>query len=211
MKRADVPQGKKTLVIGLTGGAGSGKSQVAEIFRQNGARVVEADRLGHRLLRRGSQYYSKIVKAFGPGILGRRGTVDRRRLGDLVFSGSRKRTRLNRIVHPELVRQIRARIAGNKRTGSRPVVVDAALLVDWGLHGEMDHLIVVDAPAGLRLKRLEAKGVSRQKAKGIMAAQMPAGRLKRLADIVIDNSGTKNDLRRKAAAVWRKIRSDLGN
>lgn len=192
-------------VIGITGGAGSGKSAVAQIFRQRGARVVDADRLGHRLLRRGSRCYVKIVKAFGPGILGRRGTIDRRRLGDLVFSGSRKWRRLNRIVHPELVRQVKTRISRLKRSGDGPVVVDAALLADWGLHRGMDWTIVVEAPVGIRLKRLEGKGVSRTKARGIMAAQMTAGRLRRLAGEVIDNAGTRSALKRRAGAAWSRI------
>lgn len=198
-------------VIGITGGAGSGKSEVAAVFRALGARVVDADGIGHRLLRRGSLCYAKIVKAFGPGILGRRGTVDRGRLGDLVFSDSRKRRRLNRIVHPELVRQVKTRISRLKRTGDGPVVVDAALLADWGLHRELDRLVVVDAPARVRLERLVSKGVPPKKARGMMSAQLPARRLRRLADVVIDNSGTRAVLERRAAAAWRRMAKKVAN
>lgn len=192
-------------VIGLTGGAGAGKSRVAELFRRRGARIIDADRLGHRLLRRTSPCYEKIVKTFGRGILGKNGVVDRRRLGGLVFSDPKKRARLDRIVHPLLVRDIKRRISMLRRRRGGPVVVDAALLADWGLHRRVDRVVVVAAPAGLRLRRLEAKGVPRERAKGIMAAQMPAGKLKRLADVVIDNSGTIGRLERSAGAAWGRI------
>ncbi len=196
---------KTAPVIGLTGGAGSGKSLVAAMFRRRGARVIEADRLGHRLLWRSSPCYKKIVKSFGRGILGRSGAIDRVRLGKLVFADGRSRERLNRIVHPALVREIRTRVSKLRGQGGGPVVVDAALLADWGLHREMDRVVVVDAPARLRLKRLEAKGVPRERARGIMAAQLPSARLKRLADEVIDNSGAIGRLERRTRAAWDRL------
>lgn len=192
-------------VIGLTGCAGAGKSSAASVFRSLGARVVDADRIGHRLLRRSSPCYSKIVKTFGPGILDRRGEVVRSKLGDLVFADARQRRRLNRIVHPELVHKVKSEIDKLKSKWGGPVVVDAALLVDWGLHRRTDKLVVVKAPAGIRLKRLTAKGMDPRKAKGLMAAQMPSGKLTKLADVVIDNSGTRQQLRRRAAAAWAHL------
>lgn len=192
-------------VIGLTGGAGSGKSRVAAMLRRRGARVVDADRLGHRLLRRTSPCYNKIVKNFGRGILGKGGAIDRGRLGELVFSVPGKRRTLNRIVHPALVRTVRQRISKLSKAGAKPIVLDAALLADWGLHREMDRVVMVDAPVRLRLRRLEAKGVPRERAKGIMAAQMPSARLKRLADEVIENSGTVALLEKRAGAAWCRM------
>jgi dephospho-CoA kinase len=192
-------------VIGLTGGAGSGKSRVAAMLRRRGARVVDADRLGHRLLRRTSPCYNKIVKNFGRGILGKGGAIDRGRLGELVFSVPGKRRTLNCIVHPALVRTVRQRISKLSKAGAKPIVLDAALLADWGLHREMDRVVMVDAPVRLRLRRLEAKGVPRERAKGIMAAQMPSARLKRLADEVIENSGTVALLEKRAGAAWCRM------
>ncbi len=192
-------------VIGVTGGAGSGKSLVAGLFRERGARLVDADRMGHRLLRRGSSCYKKIEKTFGPGILKRTGAVDRGKLGALVFSEPGKMGRLNAIVHPELVRNIRRQISKLKRQGGGPIVLDAALIVDWGLQRELDALVAVEAPAKARLERLARKGVPRERARGIMASQLPSRKLRREADEVIVNTGTIYALRRRAAAAWERI------
>lgn len=164
--------------------------------------MVDADRIGHRLLRRGSPCYSKIVKYFGMGVVARGGEIDREKLGDLVFADVRQRKRLNRIVHPELVRAIKAQIDKLIKVKKSPVVVDAALLADWGLHRLMDRVVVVKAPKDIRLKRLIAKGVAQKKAKGMLASQRPERELERLADLVIDNSGTRRQLRMGASAVW---------
>lgn len=200
----------KAPIIGVTGGAGAGKSRVADAFRRRGARVIDADRMGHRLLWRNSPCYKKIVKDFGRGIMGKNDAIDRGRLGEMVFSDPGKRRRLNRIVHPELVSRIRGRISKLSKSGTKPIVIDAALLADWGLHCDMDRVVVVNAPAGLRQRRLEAKGVPRERARGIMSSQMPPARLRGLADELIENSGTVAQLEHKAGAAWSRLMKSLG-
>lgn len=197
-------------MAGIAGGAGSGKSEVAGLFRRWGGRVVDADRIGHHLLRRGSPCYKKIVRKFGNIVINGNGAVDRRRLGELVFSDPRRRRELDSIVRPDLVRRVKQEITRLKRAGGGPIVLDAALLVDWGLHREMDRTIVVEAPAGARLARLARKGVPVERALGMMAAQTPSGLLRRAADEVIDNSGTRAELRRKARAAWGRLAVPAG-
>ena len=201
----DVQRRPSPPVIGLTGGAGSGKSAVAALFRRRGARVVDADRLGHRLLRRGSPCHEKIVATFGEGVRSRGGAVDRGKLGALVFGDKRELAKLNSIVHPELLKNIKRQISRFRKTKSGPVVVEAALLVDWGLHREMDRTIVVEAPLRLRLERLAKRGVPLARARAVIASQLPAGRLRRAADEVLDNSGTPAELGRAAARAWSRI------
>ncbi len=192
-------------VIGLTGLAGSGKSTVASWFRKWGAQVVEADKLGHRLLAQNSPCYRSLVECFGNKILNKSRAIDRRRLGELVFGDRRQLRRLNRLVHPELRRRLQVRIAGLVRENRGPVVLDAALILDWGLDREMDILIVVTAPVRDRLLRLRRKGYSLDQARAIVGSQMAPSRLVSRADIIIDNAGDISSLRRQAEAAWRII------
>lgn len=194
------------MLIGLTGGAGSGKSTVARVFRCRGACVIDADKLGHELLDKKSPCFAKVVKAFGSGILSGKKAIDRVRLGELVFSDPAKMSRLNRIVHPALLVEIKKRsLLCLAKYPARPVVIDAALIVQWGLEKKLDILILVDSQKKLRLARLQARGISRNKALKIMASQLPASEIKQKAGIIINNNGTIGELEQKAMLVWSQI------
>jgi len=202
-----MPQKNPTLVVGITGGAGSGKTTVAGLFRKWGAAVIDADAIGHSLLAQDSPCYGQIIKAFGEGILHRNRRIDRRALGALVFGDRRRMGTLNRIVHPHLVRIIKEQIAHYKKHQGGLVAVDAALIVQWGLQRQLDRLIVVEAPAEVRLCRLAGKGLPAGRARQIMDSQLPDARLRREADVVIVNDGGLDDLRRKAVQTWDGLRA----
>lgn len=191
------------ILAGLTGGAGSGKTTVARIFASWGAEVIDADRIGHALLLPASPCFGEVLAAFGGGIRHPNGRIDRRALGDIVFADAGQLRRLNGIVHPHLLAEIAFEVLKLRRGGFRGLaVIDAALIVPWGLHRKLDRLIVVDAPVGIRLARLAAAGVPAGRARQMMALQPTAARLRREADIVIDNAGDPAALKRQAKAAW---------
>lgn len=197
---------RATAIIGLTGGAGSGKSTVAAVFKRLGACVVDADRIGHQLLEKGSPCYARIIRAFGPEILSAKGEINRARLGNKAFSDQTAMAVLNAIIHPELIGRIIKEVqACRVRSRGRPVVVDAALIVQWGMDKEFDLLIMVDSLRRHRLERLAGRGISKEKASGILDSQMPASAIKRKANIVITNNGTIEGLEKRAARAWKKI------
>lgn len=200
------PRNRRRQLIGLTGLAGSGKSTVAEVFSRLGARVIDADRVGHRLLYKNSPCYARLVKTFGPSILTASGAISRSKLGNAVFSDTRQLADLNRIIHPPLVSEI-GRRTGLLMQGKpyRPVVIDAALIVPWGLDRRVDWLIVVEAPRLSRLARLMGRGLSRERALNIFKAQPSPADLRRKADLVIANQGSIAELRRKAERAWREL------
>lgn len=189
------------ITAGLTGGAGSGKSTAAKYFRELGARVIDADRIGHDLLKPGSPCHDSVIKAFGPGIVAK-GRINRKLLGKIVFGSKRGLEKLNRIVHPHLLKEIKNKISKIKNGGFKGLlIIDAALIVPWGLQKQLDLLIVVDSPAKTRLERLTAKGISLSQARRIMASQLPVLKLKREADIIILNNGSLSGLKKKVKMI----------
>jgi len=189
------------ITAGLTGGAGSGKSTAARYFRELGARVIDADRIGHDLLEKGSPCHDKVIKAFGPSIV-TGDKINRKALGKIVFGNKRELGRLNKIVHPYILREIKNKISKIKNGGFKGlVIVDAALIVPWGLQKQLDLLIVVDSQIKTRLERLTAKGISPAQARRIMASQLPVIKLKREADIIIVNNGSLSGLKKKVKMI----------
>jgi len=192
---------RKMILAGLTGGAGSGKSTAAGYFRGLGAKVIDADRIGHEMLKPGSPCHAKVIKAFGPAIVtGSR--INRKALGKIVFGSKRELGKLNRIVHPYLLTNIKNKIEKIKNGGFNGlVIVDAALIVTWGLQKQLDLLIVVDSPAKTRLERLTAKGIPLIQARRIMVSQLPVIKLKREADIIVTNDGSLSLLKKKVKMI----------
>jgi dephospho-CoA kinase len=189
----------KRLVVGLAGGVGSGKSTVAGFFRNWGARVVEADRIGHRVLDRPS-IRAALGRAWGADIL-REGRVDRGALARRVFRTRRSVERLNRLVHPAILQVIRRQI----RRSTGWVVLDAALLFEAGADRLCDRVVFVRAPRAVRIRRTRARGWGAgELARRERFQKAPAYKEKK-ADYVIDNAGSKS--RTKAQA--RRIRDEL--
>jgi len=193
-------------LIGLTGGAGSGKSTVAEMFRQLGAAVVDADEATHAVYAPGTPGFEAVVREFGEEFV-RNGVIDRKKLGEVVFNEPAQRRRLNAIVHP-LVRQWMAeRTAVAVEGGAEVVIQDVPLLFENALQGLFSETVLVYARPAIQVSRLiEERGLSAARADAILAAQMPIDEKRPLADFVIDNNGSLDETRRQVEEVWARVR-----
>jgi len=194
---------KKKIIIGITGTFGSGKTTVANIFRFFGARVIDADKIAHRLLIPGSQTYEKIIRNLGPAILKKDKTIDRRRLAAIVFEDKKKRDKLNNITHPEVIRIIKSKI---RDASSKVIVLDAPLLIEAGLVNLVDKLIVVKISPKKQMSRLLAKTpLDKDKILKRINAQMAQNQKIRLADFIIDNSASIKQTRKQAEEIRRML------
>jgi len=189
---------KEVIIIGITGPMGAGKDTVAKILQKKGAEIIDVDKLAHTLYPAQSLLWQKIVKAFGSKILSRGGEINRKKLGVIVFGDHRQLKVLNRIVHPELkkeiIREVEIRKFENVGTGLVPVrekliVINAALLKEIGLIDLVDEVWVVMASQAVRLKRLIQKGMDRKTALQRMKMQMGQKENLKMADKVINNNG----------------------
>jgi len=193
------------LRVGLTGGIGAGKSEVSRRLAGHGAVVIDADAIAREVVEPGTDGLAEVVEAFGPGVLGPDGRLDRPGLGAVVFADPERRNRLNAIIHP----RVGERMAELEReAGPGAIVVhDVPLIAEGGRAGAYDLVVVVDAPPRVQVERLiRNRGMTRDQARARMAAQ--AGREQRLAiaDIVIDNSGSLAELDRQVGDLWADLR-----
>lgn len=196
------------LRVGLTGNIGAGKSTVGAMLAASGCMVIDADRLGHELLRTGSEAYLETKAAFGDTIVTRAGTIDRAALGRIVFADEDARARLNAIMHPRIRQLEDARIA------AWPVergiaITEAALLVETGAVDRYMRLVVVVAPARTRANRLRDRGMLAVDIRRRMAAQIPSANKQALADYVIDNGGGLDATSDAADALCTRLEEDL--
>jgi dephospho-CoA kinase len=189
----------KRLVLGLAGGVGSGKSTVASMFRRWGAEVVDADALGHRVLDL-PPVRSRLVRIWGAGIL-ERGRVDRAALARLAFRSRREVARLNRAVHPAILREIRRGIARARG----PVVLDAALLYEAGADSLCDRVAFVSAPRRERARRTRERGWSPGELARRERFQRPVAYKRKKADYVLDNSGSRSRTESQARRIWEDL------
>jgi dephospho-CoA kinase len=186
---------KKLKVIGLTGPIGAGKDAVARILKRRGACIIDADSLAHKLYSSQTPLWHELVKAFGSKILMRGGKINRKKLGELVFADRKKLDQLNRLVHPRLKEAIIKEIKEDRLT-----VINAAVLKEIGLLNLVDRVWLVAAPKEIRLKRLIGKGLPVQEARRRLNAQASARDYSKLADVVINNTGTLKQLSGKIQA-----------
>jgi dephospho-CoA kinase len=197
------------LRVGLTGGIGSGKSEVSKRLAARGAFLIDADVAAREVVEPGTPGLGQIVAVFGSGVLLPDGRLDRPGLGQLVFADDDLRAKLNAIVHPlvaERTQQLEQQAAAT--LGPAGIVVhDVPLLTENGLQASYDTVIVVDAPDEVRLQRLiETRGMTGEHARERMAAQAARDQRLAIADIVIDNSGTLADLDGQVAELWPVLR-----
>jgi dephospho-CoA kinase len=191
-------------VVGVAGIMGAGKSTVARVFERLGAVRIDADELGRALLGSGA-VKGAIIDAFGEGVLGPGGEVDRTRLGDAAFADEACAARLNRITRGPLVSAIMERMERLRRS-NRVVVVDAALLPEWGGHAWVDFLIVVDSDEEACVSRMVKHSRFREGAvRARMACQLSREDKKRYADLVIINDGTQEELIQKAEQAYETV------
>jgi dephospho-CoA kinase len=192
-------------LIGLTGGVGSGKSTVAEMFRELGAVVIDADAATHAVYEPGSLGFDLIERDFGPEYV-RDGHIDRARLGELVFNDPDARQRLNAIVHPLVREWMAARTAEALLNGATAVVQDVPLLFENGLEPLYSAVVLVYVPEPVQLQRLvEGRGLNEDRARAMIAAQMPIDQKRQRAQHVIDNSGSRDETREQVQALWSQI------
>jgi dephospho-CoA kinase len=192
-------------LIGLTGGVGSGKSTVAGILRDLGATVIDADEATHAVYEPGTAGFDAVVLEFGPDFV-RDGQIDRRLLGGLVFADEEARQRLNGIVHPLVRDWMAARTAEAAVAGADIVVQDVPLLYENGLEDLFSSVVLVYVPEDLQVERLvQGRGLSEDRARAVIAAQMPIDEKRRRAHHVIDNSGTPEQTRRQVEEIWAQM------
>lgn len=190
-------------MVGLTGGIGAGKSEVAARLAELGAVVIDADRLAREVVAAGTEGLAEVVAAFGTGVLGGGGELDRPAMGRLVFQDPDARRRLEEIVHP----RVRARSA--ELVAAAPpdaiLVNDIPLLVEAGLSAGFEVVIIVMSSEETRLRRLvQSRGMSAAEARARMDAQATDEQRRAVADVLLDNDGTLDELRDKVDAVWRE-------
>ena len=191
-------------LIGLTGGAGTGKSTVSDMLRKLGAVVIDADEAAHAVYEPGSPGFDSVVREFGDAYV-RDGRIDRPRLGDLVFRDESARHRLNAIVHPLVREWMAARTAEAALSDAGVVVQAVPLLFENGLERLYSTLVLVYVPEDVQLRRLvEGRGLSRDRARGMISAQMPIDEKRKLAHHVIDNSGSVDSTRKQVERLWEQ-------
>jgi dephospho-CoA kinase len=198
------------LRVGLTGGIGAGKSEVSKRLAALGAVVLDADKAAREVVEPGTPGLARIVESFGPGVLKEDGLLDRPKLGEMVFGDPEALAKLNAIVHPLVHEHIRAAEDAAIAAGGDDLVLvhDIPLLAEGGRNSGFGLVIVVDAPTELQVARLVAhRAMTTEQATARMAAQATREERLAIASIVIDNSGTLDDLDRRVAEVWTQLRS----
>lgn len=194
------------MVVGLTGGIASGKSTVARLLGELGARVVDADQLARRVVESGSPALREIVAAFGPEVVAPDGALDRKRLGERVFSDEEARRRLEQITHPRIAAAFAAEVMRAAADGVEVLVYEAALLVESGAHEAVERLVVVAAPPAVQIQRVGARdGLDEAAARLRLDAQASMEDKIAAADHVLVNDGTPEDLERKVRALWEEL------
>jgi dephospho-CoA kinase len=194
---------KGRVLIGLTGNIATGKSEVARVLAELGACVIDADRVAHEVMRPGGPAYHAVVEAFGQDILAADGTIDRPKLGAIVFADPAALGCLEAAVHPATIAKVGRQIAEAREP---VVVVEAIKLIEAGMHRLYDALWVVTAPRPLQIARLmSARGLTKKEAEMRIDAQPPQEKKSALADVVIVNDGNLDELRDKVEAAWAGI------
>jgi dephospho-CoA kinase len=197
------------LKVGLTGSIAVGKSYVLSILRELGCVTFDADRIAHSVMGPGEAAYDDVVHEFGRAVLSADGSIDRAKLGAIVFSDAARRERLNRIVHPRVIEeQDRLIAAAEAADPGAVVVVDAALMIESGGYKRFDKLVVVYCDLDSQIERLMRRNqITREDAERRVAAQMSSEEKRRYADYEIDTSGTLEETRRRVIEVYGALQS----
>jgi dephospho-CoA kinase len=189
--------------IGLTGGVGSGKSTVARLLAEHGATIIDADAIAREVVEPGTPGFEAVVAAFGPDVVGPDGALDRPKLASIVFADEARRAELNGIVHP-LVGARTAELMAAAPAGAI-VVYDVPLLVESDLAAGFDLVLVVEAGESTRLARLAGRGMAEADARERMAAQASDEQRRAVADVVLDNDGSLEELRARVDDFWQLV------
>jgi dephospho-CoA kinase len=193
--------------IGLTGGIGSGKSTVGKLLSQCGAEVIHADLVGHDVYRPGTVGWQQVADAFGDAVVASDGTIDRKRLGAIVFADPSGLKRLNAIVHPLIFEEIRHRIENRRREGFElPIVVEAAILIEANWLPLVDEVwLVVASDEAVRERLRRERGLDAAQVDARIAAQLSNQERRRYAQVVIENDGSLGELETRVRAAWSRL------
>lgn len=195
------------VIIGLTGGIGSGKSVVGGMLAELGAYVIDTDKVGHRVYAPGSEGFGRIVETFGRDVVGADGTIDRKKLGAVIFADAEKRGALNAIVHPLIFGEIMREIGEQRQAGfTGPIVLEAPILLEAKGTGLVDQIWVVAAPPdAVRARLIESRAMTTAEIEARVAAQLDDAERRRHADVIIENDGDLANLRKVVEAAWRVV------
>jgi len=189
-------------VIGLTGGIGCGKSLAAQYFAELGALVIDADQLARAAIERGSDGFDAVVTLFGDSIL-KDGNIDRRALGELIFKDAKAKTQLESIIHPFVRREFEGAVASLK--GDQVLVYEIPLLVETKAHERFDVVITVESEMENRVARLRGRGMHISEIEGRIAAQATREQRIEVADFLIENDGSEDELLRQVENIWDSL------
>ena len=194
-------------IIGLTGNIASGKTEVAKIFKELGAKIIDADKIAREVVEPGEPAWQEIVEEFGSDILNRDRSINRKKLGEIIFNDDRRREQLNRITHPRIMTKIKETIDHYKKENVRLVIIEAALIVErGGLLNVIDDLIVVSADAETQVERIMTRdGLHRDEALSRMKTQMQISEKTKHAAYIIDNSGSLEETRKQVQEIWTEM------
>lgn len=198
------------MILGLTGGIATGKSTVSAMLRERGIPVIDADQIAHEVVEPGKPAYEAIVHHFGSEILLPDGRINRKMLGEIVFSDESQRQKLNSIVHPEVRRVMREQAEEAEKAGAQIVFMDIPLLFESKLQHMVDKVVVVYAPADQQLARmLERDELDEEQALKRLRAQLPIEQKKSGADFLIMNQGTREETEKQVEDLLATIRAEI--
>ena len=193
------------LLVGLTGGLGSGKSTVSRMLEERGAVVLDADAFARDAVRAETPGFDRVAARFGSEVIGPDGELDRAKLAGIVFNDETSLRDLEQIVHPEVRRMVEGGISANAATDNVVVLVNP-LLIEMGTHRDCDVVVVVSASPETQLERVLARGMDREDAEARMANQLPSDERAEHADVLLDNDGDLAALERQVDALWTELR-----
>lgn len=198
---------KKRTILGITGSFGSGKTTVARNFKSLGAKIIDADKIAHRLIKPQTKIYKRIINTFSEDILKKNRTIDRDKLGEIVFNNKNLLKVLNKIIHPQVIRIIKREI---KTSSQEVIILDAPLLIEVGLKKLVDKLIVVKITRKKQMERILHKmSLSKTDILKRIRHQIPLKDKVRIADFVVDNSGTVENTKRQVIRIWELIEKEV--
>jgi dephospho-CoA kinase len=195
-------------IVGLTGGVASGKSLVSQVWKEEGAYLIDADRIARELVQPRAPAWKALVKAFGKEILQEDGSIHRKKLATRVFSNPVEKDLLNRVLHPRITREINRRVKEiGQRNPKAIVVIDAALLVETGYYRNVDKVVVVTSTQKQQIERLRRRDqMDQEMARGIIDSQISGEERIKVADIIIRNEGSRTQTERKAKEVFEELK-----
>lgn len=192
------------MLIGLTGQFGAGKSTVAEILAGHGAKIVDADLIGRKVVEASGEMFGQLIAAFGSDILSTDGSLDRSKLAELAFHDDQSKAKLNKLVHPRLLSALHEQVKAFDPANNL-VIIDAALLLDWGLDAKVDEVWVVEADEIQRLSRLIERGFTESDTLARQKAQLSAEQFRAKATRLITNNGSRSELERAISEIITQI------